>query len=273
LKTFGPRTSDLDVRQRKADRAGPPLAFIGVRRGHVGLGHAVAFEDAVAGALLEGDVRLGEKRRASGGEEAHMRGKLPGEARIVEQPRIEGRHAHHRGRPRQPFDELVDLQRRQEDHRTAGKQDDVAGDEQAVRMEDRQRVQEHVVPGEPPCLDKGPGVGKQVVLRQHSALRAPGGARRIEEGGEVPTLSRHGIEARGLPGCLFRERPAAVAVQRLEVRAGLRRDRRQRGLRGLVADHEARLGVVDEIFDLVRRIGGIERQEDGAGLDAGRIER
>ena len=176
LAGLGIGDAQLDARQRKTDGAGAALAVIGVRRIHVGLGHAVALEDLLAGAGLEFDMGLGEQRGAARDEQAHMLDERAVEARIGEQPRVEGRHAHHRGRLRHAGDEVVDVERRQEDHRAAGQQHHVGGDEQAVGVEDRQRVQEHVICREAPGLDQRFGVGEQIVVRQHGALRAPGRA-------------------------------------------------------------------------------------------------
>ena len=186
--------AQLDIRKREADRAGAPLAVVGVRGVHVRFGHAVAFENAMAGPLLEGDMRFGKQRRAARGEEPHVRHQFPVEARIVEQAGVEGRHAHHRRRLRQPLDDLVHLERRQEDHRAAGKQHDVAGDEKAVRMEDRQRVQQDVVGREAPCLDQRTGVRQQVAVRQHGAFRAAGRPGGVEERGKIVRTARDGRE-------------------------------------------------------------------------------
>ena len=43
-------------------------------------------------------------------------------------------------------------------------------------------------------------------------------------------------------------------------------------LRG-IADEDARFSVAQKILDLGGRIGGVERQEDGAGANAGEIEK
>ena len=51
------------------------------------------------GAREERRVGLGQQRRRAGDEEPHVRGRLAGQARVRKQPRVEGRHAHHGGRP------------------------------------------------------------------------------------------------------------------------------------------------------------------------------
>ena len=40
-----------------------------------------------------------------------------------------------------------------------------------------------------------------------------------------------------------------------------------------IADDERRLGIADEIVELGGRVGGVERQEDGAGPHAAEIEK
>src|SRR5690606_18279603 len=46
------------ARQRKAYRSRPPFAAIGIRRDHVGLGHAVTLKDGVVRTRGEGTVRF-----------------------------------------------------------------------------------------------------------------------------------------------------------------------------------------------------------------------
>ena len=95
---------------------GNALAVIGVRGVHAGLGHAVAFEDRVAGALAEGAMRVGEQRRRAGDEEPHVGRRLARQAGLVEQPRVEGRHAHQHRRLRHPVEHFAGAELRQEDH-------------------------------------------------------------------------------------------------------------------------------------------------------------
>jgi hypothetical protein len=96
LPVSGSHTRKLHARQREADGARAAFAVIGVGGVHVGLGHAVALEDAVAGALFELYMGFGQQRRAAGDEQPHVADQIAGEAGIVEQPRVEGRHPHHR---------------------------------------------------------------------------------------------------------------------------------------------------------------------------------
>ena len=65
--------------QREAHCARAALAVIGVRGVHIGLGHAVAFQDPVASARLELLMRFCQKRRGARGEQAYMANQITGE--------------------------------------------------------------------------------------------------------------------------------------------------------------------------------------------------
>ena len=225
------------------------------------------------GAGLELLVRVRQQRRRARHEEPHVLRQFAGEARIVEQAGVEGRHAHHRGGLRHPFDQLVDVELRQEDHRTARKQHDVRGHEKPVGVEDRQRVQQHVILGEAPMFGQRLGVRQQIVLRQHGAFGAPRGARGVEEGRKILTVAVDGLEAVGLAGGGVAEAARAIRVERQKLRAESLGDRAQPGLALGPADHQRRAAVLDEIGQLVDGVAGVERQKDHPGLHAGGIER
>ena len=95
---------------------------------------------------------------------------------MIEKPGIKRRHAHQRGRARHRGQDRIGVEPGLKQHCRAGKQRDIDGDEQAVGMEDRQRVNEDVVRGEAPEIDENLGVGDKVVVGQHRALRAARGA-------------------------------------------------------------------------------------------------
>jgi hypothetical protein len=121
----------------KADGAGAPRAVVGVRGVHVGLGHAVAFQDGMAGAGLEGLVGLGGEGGRARDEEAHVGNQAPVEVRSAQEPGVEGRYAHHGRRLGQQAKDLVQVEAGQQDHRGARQQGHVGGDEEAVGVEDR----------------------------------------------------------------------------------------------------------------------------------------
>ena len=109
-------------------------------------------------------------------------------------------------------------------------------------------------------------------MRQHRALGTSGGAGSVENGREVVVRARHRHEFRLRVGGGIRQRTLAVASQRFDPGANLRRDRTDALRLRRVAHHQRGLGVGDEIFQLVQRVGGIERQIHRAGAHRGEIE-
>ena len=130
----------------------------------------------MAGLGAPGRMRFGEQRRRARDEQAHMRGRFPRHARVLDEPDIESRHAHQAGGARQRRDDRVGVETRLEDHRRAAEQRDIGGDEQAMRMKNRQRMDQNVGAGEAPDVDQRARVGGEIVMRQHRAFRASGRA-------------------------------------------------------------------------------------------------
>ena len=190
LAGFGIGDAHGHAGQRMADRAGHAIAVIGVRGVHVGLGHAVALEHGVAGARRPFAMGVGEQRRRAGNEQPHVLRRLLGQRRALQQPRVERRHAHQHGGARHQLDDEIRIEFRQEDHRRAREQRDVAGHEQAVGVIDRQRVDQHVLVGEAPVIDQRERIRRQIVVRQHRALGAARGARGVEDRGEIVVGAR-----------------------------------------------------------------------------------
>ena len=224
----------------------------------------------MAGPLLPVAVGLGEERRRAGHEEAHVRDRLPGQARMAKQARVEGRNPHQRGRARQEAHHLLGVEFRAEQHRGIGQEGHVRGHEQAVRVVDRQGVDQDVVGRELPGVAQREGVRDEVAVRQHRTLGAPGRARRVEDGGEVVRLDHGGREGVRLLVGEVRQRPGPASVQRLD--RDVARESRDGIAPSGVADDELRLRVPDEILDLRRRVGGVERKVDRAGPQGAEIE-
>ena len=67
------------------------------------------------------------------------------------------------------------------------------------------------------------------------------------------------------------QRALAISAERLDLGAASRDLGDAIGLGG-IAHHQRRLGIADEIVELVERIGGVERQIDRAGTHGGEIE-
>ena len=259
----------LDPRQGKADGAGAALAVIGVRGAHVGFGHAVAFEDAVACSRLPLFVGFYQQRRRAGDEQAHVGRAVLGQPRIGQQPGIERRHSHQRGRLRHRLEDRVGVKALEEDHPRPGQQCDVGGDEQPVGVKDRQRVDQHVAVGKAPVIAQGFRVAGQVGVAQHRALGAPGGARRVQNGGQIVRSARHRRKA-ATPDHRVGQRAQPLGVQRDH--PGRTGDLGDFVGAGGIADHHARRGIAEEIGHLGRGIGGVERQEHAAGHHRAEIE-
>ena len=134
---------------------------------------------------------------------------LPNE-RLAEQARVEGRHAHDDGGARQQAHEGGELELRHPQDVRGVEQRRVQGDEQAVHVEDRQRMQQHVARHEAPVGVQRLGVGGDVAMRDHGALGAAGGAGGVDQRGEVVGAARGGCLMRLLLGGELRERARAV---------------------------------------------------------------
>jgi hypothetical protein len=227
----------------------------------------------VAGAGAEGAVRLGEQRRRAAGEQPHMGAGLAGEAGMLEQARIERRHAHHGGRLRQQPQHLVGIELLQEDHRAARDHHGIGGGEQAVRVIERQRVKEHVLVGETPALHQHLRVGGEIAVAEHRALGAAGGSRGVEDGGEVGLGAGDVGEPGGRAHGGLDQRALAAGIERVEGGDAVAlRHRREAVAPGRIAHHQGRLGVADEIVELRQRIGAVERQIDRARPQRREIE-
>ena len=122
---------------------------------------------------------------------------------------IEGRDAHQHGGARESARTASASKPRWKRHRRAAQQRAVERHEQAVDMVDRQRVDQHVVAREAPCSIERLRVRGEIAVAQHRALRAAGGARGVEDRGEIFGAARDGFERGGR-----RVDAAAVGVER-----------------------------------------------------------
>ena len=139
-------------------------------------------------------------------------------------------------------------------------------------MIDRQRVDQHVVFGEAPIIDQTLGIRGEIVMRQHRALGTAGGARRVEDRGEIVIGAADRCERRIGFGGSVGQRSPAIGSERLDPGFDLGRDRPDAFGPGGIAHHQRRLGVADEICQLVQRIGGVERQIHRTRAHGGEIE-
>ena len=265
--------ADFAAGQRHAHRAGTPLAVVGVGGVHVGLGHPVALENRVAGACAELAVGLAEQRRGAGDEQPHAGGRLAIEALGFQQAGVEGRHAHQHAGARHQIQNLLGIELRQEGHRGAHRQHDVAGHEQAVGVEDWQGVDQMVITGEAPGLGQRLTVGGQIGVGQHRALAAPGGAGGIEDGGEIIGGAWLDFTACAALAGLLHQGAVLLGAQTLDTRHITFLAQCACRLQHLgLADVQVRPGVAQEVADLLAGVGGIQRQIDRADLQAGQIQ-
>ena len=191
-----------------------------------------------------------------------------------QQARVERRHAHHRrGAAPHQLQHQVRVELRQEEHRAARQQQRVHGHEQSMRMVDRQRVDQHVLVGEAPVIDERQRVRGEIAVRQHRALRAAGGARRVEDRREVIFAPVNICEVRAHRARGLDQRAVFLHAQRLDMGdARARRHGCELFAAGGIAHENLRLGVAEKILDLRGRVGGVERQEDRARAQACEIQ-
>ena len=259
----------LHTGQRKTDRAAATFAVfaaIGVGGEHQRFAHAIALENGVAGSLAELIESLDQQRRRAADEQAHAGAGLTREIGLGQQAHVQRGHAHehagvahfpHRGGGVEPAEPQ---------HLAAIEQSTMNGDKKAVHVEDGQRVHQHVAFTPAPVALQRDGVAEQVAVRQHGALAATRGAAGVEDRGEVVGLPGRRCMAIAVVCGTFQQTAAAIVVERENMfRAGLECDSRHPGEILVRTDHHARLGIADEIFDLTRLVGGVERQVDEAG--------
>ncbi len=236
----------------RADRARDALAVVGIGRVHERLAHPVAFENRVPGALAKLAMCFREQRGGPGHEQSDVRGSFAREGRMLQQSCVERGHAHHHRRFRQQPHHLVGVELRQKQHRAAGREHGVDRDEQAMHMEDRQGVQQHVVCRESPRLCERERIRREIRARQHRALRAAGGPGRIEQRCEI-----------GLLRVCRRAGQLGFIVHEL----------RQRDTTVGNTDCDLRIRIAQEVFDLGSRVRGIRRHEDSAQAQTRQIQR
>ena len=110
-----------------------------------------------------------------------------------QQTGVERGHAHEHGGFWQPAHQHRGVELRHQNQTAAIEQHDVERDEQAMDMKQRQRVQQYIVGPKSPQPMQRRGVGRQIAVSQHGALRFSGGAGGVENGGDIvgrPWLNR-----------------------------------------------------------------------------------
>ncbi len=155
----------------------------------------------------------------------------------------------------------VDVEAGQEHHPGAGREHAVCSDEQAVGVEDRQGVQEHVAGPEAPRVGERRAVRREVALREHHALRRTGRAARVQHGGEVLGMLGDVVEGVRLVRRVVGEAPPPGGVHRERHRSGWRSARR-------VVDEHHRSRVADDVSHLGVGRRRVDRDQRGAGAEA-----
>ena len=110
-------------------------------------------------------------------------------------------------------------------------------------------------------------------MAQHGAFAAPGGATGVEDGGQVGGLFGGRRVRVWLKGGAVQQGATAVVVQRVDMRgAGLEGDAADPGEVLARAHHHRRFGIADEIGDLLRLVGRVQRQVHMAGAQHGQVQ-
>ena len=255
--------AQIDAGQRQAHRARPPLSVIGVGGVHVGFGHPVAFQNAVAGAGLKRRMRFGQQRGRAGNEQPHRRGQGAVKARIVQKPGVKGRHPHQNAGLWQKPQHRFDVKAGQKDHLAAGQQGYVCGDKKSVGVKNRQGMQQGIGGGKPPEIRQNAGIGQQVPVAEHRAFGAARGARGVQDRCQIIGAAR-GHGGGGMPLGKGGETALSCRVHGAHRNAQRRGHRRQSRQIARIADQQARGGVLQKIVNLFRGIGRVQRQKHRA---------
>jgi len=203
----------LDPGDRVADSAGSALAVVGVGNRDPSFGHPVALANAVAGELGESGEGVGRQWSRPGGEQTHAPTDVAAEVGVIEQAAIVGRNSHeHRCFVQRAYD-FAGVKAGQKRYRDCREHGAMQRDEEAVHMKDGKAVNKVILVAESPGRRQRVGVVMQARVRQRGTLGSPGGARRVEQGGEiiVGPFDRP-IERRGVD-CQIGEPPLAVGIQ------------------------------------------------------------
>ncbi len=147
------------------------------------------------------------------------------------------------------------------------------GHEQAVHVEDGQRVDQHVALLPAPVRLQHARVAEHVAVREHGALAAPGGAAGVDDDRKVVGLAARRRVRVGVVRGALQQGAAAVLAQREHVaRAGLEGDLADPAEVGRAAHHHGGLGVAHEVLDLAGLVGRVQRQVHVAAAQHGQVQ-
>ena len=260
------------------------IAVVRVAREHDGLAHAVAFEDGVAGAFAPKLEGLGQQRRRARDEDAQLGADIGVEAVFLQQAHVIRRHAHHHGAAWQQGEHAFGVELGQKDLLGTGDQGAMAGDEQAVHMKERQRMQQHIAPAgfglfaparitPAPVIAQHQRIAAQIAVGQHRALAAAGGARGVQDGGKVVAAPFDTTETIRLMRGTFEQGTGAVIAEGVHMpNAVLERELGQPWEIVRRTNEDRGFGVADEVGDLGLLVGGVERQIDETRAQTGQVK-
>ena len=268
-------------RQGKAHRRPPALALpaitriggIGVGGEHGRLAHAVALQNRVAGAGLPVFEGLDQQRGRSGNEQAHARHRRARQRGLSEHAHIQGGHAHEHAGAGHVGNHPLGVKLGMPQHGAAIQQRPMQGHKQAMHMEDGQGVDQHIPRHPTPIVLQHAGIAEQVVVRQHRALAAPGGAAGVEDGGQIvgPTLGRRVLVA-VVRGALEQAAGAVVVQGEHMARAGLKGNFAHPPKVFTGAHHHSGFGIAHKVSHLGALVSGVERQKHMACAQGGQIQ-
>ena len=217
-----------------------------------------------------------QQRRRAGDEQAHVRARLARQRGLGQHAHVQRGHAHeHGGLAACARSSARGVELLEPDHLAAVEQRAVERDEQAVHVEDRQRVDQHVAVGcQPQYRFSTCAFDEQVAVREHRALAAPGRAAGVEDGGQVVGAPLHGTCARR--SCSAARSSSVPLRSSSSVKTffvpALNASLLTQPKLLAWAHHHRRLGVADEVVDLGRLVGGVQRQVDMAGAQHGQVQ-
>ena len=133
------------------------------------------------------------------------------------------------------------------------------GNEQAVHMKHRQRVQQHVAFAEFPEVHQHPGVRSKVAVCDHRPFGASGRARSVDNHRGIVRLQLCGSEIVRSRACRAPQGTAAILVQGDDARAAAAQFLHQLCCLRPAHDHPG-LGISEKVRQLAALVCSIERQ-------------
>ena len=234
----------------------------------------------MSGALLEPLMRFGQQRGRARDEQPH-----PSAMRAGQTPVRRGAVCSNVGTPIITVERgsrsstLWDIKLRQHQHPRAGKERGMRRDKQPMHVKQRQHMQQDVTP---PCIafrlespefvERG-CVGCQIAMRQHRALAATSGARRIKERRQIVGCTLRRLTIVRKRRSYGQQRAVALLSQCHHVAAARRvRDRLDLRQSCRSAHDNGRLGVAQKIVELGALISGVQWYVDEPRPQRGQIQ-